>query len=64
MQAAGLFACSCFAGSFSGHVRQVAPDGRYCQPAVKVTSFNKLPLQSMPVRATNIPFMLSIQVIV
>jgi hypothetical protein len=42
---------SCFAGSFSGNVRQVASSGRSCRPAVKVTRFNKLPLQSLPVRA-------------
>jgi hypothetical protein len=42
---------SCFAGSFSGNVRQVAFSDRSCRSAVKVTRFNKLPLQSLPVRA-------------
>jgi hypothetical protein len=48
------FRFSCFAGSFSGNVRQVASSGRSCRPAVKVTCFNKLPLQSLPVRAPTI----------
>jgi hypothetical protein len=39
-----------FRRSFSGNVRQVASSGRSCRPAVKVTCFNKLPLQSLPVR--------------
>jgi hypothetical protein len=45
------FRFSCFAGFFSGNVRQVAFSGRSCRPAVKITCFNKLPLQSLPVRA-------------
>lgn len=49
------FRFSCFAGSFSGNVRQVASSGRSCRPAVKVTRFNKLPLQSLPVRPPRIP---------
>jgi hypothetical protein len=44
------FRFSCFAGSFSGDGRQRASSGRSCRPAVKVTCFNKLPLQSLPVR--------------
>jgi hypothetical protein len=46
---------SCFAGSFSGNVHQVASSGRSCRPAVKVTCFNKLPLQSLPVRPPTFP---------
>jgi hypothetical protein len=41
---------SYFAGSFSGNVRHLASSGRSCRPAVKVTCFNKLPLQSLPDR--------------
>jgi hypothetical protein len=49
------FRFSCFAGSFSGNVRQVASSGHSCPPAVKVTCFNKLPLQSLPDRAPTYP---------
>jgi hypothetical protein len=44
------FRFSCFAGSFSGNARQVTSSGRSFRSAVKVTGFNKLPLQSLPVR--------------
>ncbi|HPE75692.1 MAG TPA: hypothetical protein PLC80_06365 [Draconibacterium sp.] len=42
------FRYSCFAGSLSGNARQVTSSGRSCRAAVKVTGFNKLPLQSLP----------------
>lgn len=49
------FRFSCLAGSFSGNACQLAYSARHCQSAVKVTRFNKLPLQSLPVRTPTFP---------